>query len=194
MKKLLIAAICGVLSLGASAQIIRSTSSERIVTVKKETQKPVSESWNHSGWFFNTGIGVLAGDLDTDFAWEVGTGYRLHIASGISWEVFRFGFNTGVSNFADILDMRFTTGIRYDTPRIKVLGNRPIYANFVCGYGFVPELEEGGFVYEIGLGAKLSKHCSLGLIWQGNNATWEDDWYEYSADWGMFGAKIEYQF
>lgn len=193
MKKLLIAAICGVLSLSASAQTIKSVSTERTITVKQEA--PKVESWNHSGWFINTGIGVLAGDVDTDFAWEFGTGYRWHIASGISWEIFRLGFNTGVSNFTEIFDLRFTSGLRYDTPRFDFLKGKSLYANFVCGYGYVPEFEAGGFVYEIGVGAKLSRHCSLGLVWQGNAMNWEyyDGWYDYdvTSKWGMFGIKIE---
>lgn len=196
MKKFLIAAICGVLSLGASAQIIRSTSSERTVTVKQEA--PKVESWNHSGWFFDTGIGVLVGDVDTDFAWEFGMGYRWHISSGFSWEILRMGFNTGVSNFTDIFDLRFTTGLRYDTPRFDFLKGRSLYADFVCGYGLVPEFEEGGFVYEIGLGAKLTRNFSLGLVWQGNTMSWEYyDWgyyYDVSSKWGMFGVKVEYLF
>ena len=94
MKKIILVAICAIMSLGASAQIIRSTTSERTI-IKKETPKKV-ESWNHSGFFFDTGIGVVAGDLDPDFGWEFGMGYRWHIASGISWEIARLGYNTGV--------------------------------------------------------------------------------------------------
>ncbi len=163
------------------------------VPKKYVAPKPKTESWNHSGWFFETGVGVMTGDVDTDFGWELGTGYRWHIAGGFSWEVFRIGFNTGVSYFTELIDLRFTTGFRYDTPRLDFLKGRALYANFVLGYGYVPYYELGGFVYEIGVGAKLTRNISLGLNWQGNAMEWDFDWDE-SSKWGIFGVKLEYLF
>lgn len=202
MKKFLIACMIACTALSGSAQIIRSTTSERTIKVKPEAPKVLS--WNHSGCFVNTGIGLLAGDAPSDFAWELGWGYRWHIGSGVSWEVFRFGFNTGVSHFKDLFDLRITTGLRYDSPRIAGLGERSIYANFCFGYGGrVSPPDEicsyGGFVYEIGLGVKLTRKCSLGLIWQGNNDNFDVDlpmggYVSGDASWGMFGVKIEWQF
>jgi len=44
----------------------------------------------------------------------------------------------------------------------------------------------------------LNKHVSLGLVWEGNSAKWEDsyygDWYEFTSKWGMFGVKFGVQF
>lgn len=203
MKKILLACLIAGTSLCGSAQIIRSTSSER--TLKVKTEEPVVKSWNHSGLFLNTGIGVLTGDADTDFAWEFGWGYRWHITSGISWEVFRLGFDTGVSHFKDMFNLRFTTGVRYDTPRFDFLKGKSLYANFNLGYGIRPMADEseGGFVYEIGAGIKLNRKCSVGLFYQGNKDSYEYSYYiprygwEYEdvdLNWGMFGIKIEYQF
>ncbi len=187
MKKLLIAAICGVLSLGASAQIIRSTSSERIVTVK-ESPKPVNESWNHSGFFFNTGIGIMNDYWDETVAgWEFGLGYRWHISSGFSWEVIKLGFSTGLDYFEGI-SARFTTGFRYDTPRIEALGKRPIYASVGLGANVLADEGIGGLAYEIGAGMKITRGFSVGLFWQGATLT---DYYNTS---GMFGIKAEYLF
>lgn len=197
MKKIILVAICAIMSLGASAQIIKSETSERTI-VKVETPKKV-ESWNHSGFFFNTGIGVITGDCDTDFGWEFGMGYRWHIASGISWEILRLGFNTGVSNFEELINIRLTTGIRYDSPRLDFMKGKSLYATFVCGGGVNPEYESTGFVYEVGAGVKLTRNCSVGLFWHGNPTLeeWEYDDYGYDygdANYGMFGAKIEWLF
>lgn len=205
MKKLLIACMVACTALTSSAQIIRSTTSERTIAVKPDA--PVVKSWNHSGLFVNTGIGVLCGsDIDSDFAWEFGWGYRWHIASGVSWEVLRLGFNTGVSHFEDMFDLRITTGLRYDTPRFDFLNQRSLFVNFCFGYGgrVAADDSDGGFVYEIGAGIKLTRKCSLSLIWQGNTDSWEvyypgsrytSSHYEtYDTNWGMFGVKIEWQF
>ncbi len=200
MKKILLACLIAGTSLCGSAQIIRSTSSERTIAVKAE--EPAIKSWNHSGLFINTGIGVLTGDADTDFAWEFGWGYRWHITSGISWEIFRLGFNVGVSNFTDTWDLRFTTGVRYDTPRFDFLKGRSLYAHFNLGYGGRPLADEsdgGGFVWEIGAGIKLNRKCSVGLFYQADKDSYEYyvPYYGYddvNFNWGMFGVKIEYQF
>lgn len=199
MKKLLMACLVACTAFGTSAQIIRSTTSEQTLVTKQTV--PTEKSWNHSGLFINTGVGVLTGDADTDFAWELGWGYRWHVASGISWEVFRLGFNAGVSDFKETLNLRITTGLRYDTPRFDFLGNRSLFANFCLGYGGRPAAEytgSGGFAWELGVGFKFNRKCSVSLIYQANsdNDIDIDDYYgyEYDLSWGMVGFKFEYQF
>lgn len=201
MKKFMMACLIACTALGASAQIIRSTTSEHTLVAKPQ---PTEKSWNHSGLFVNTGIGVLTGDADTDFAWEVGWGYRWHIGAGISWEVFRLGFNTGVSHFKETINMRFTTGIRYDTPRFDFLRNRSLFANFCLGYGGRPGAENagrGGFAWELGAGLKFTRNCSVSLFYQGNSdkdiEIYIGNYYGYENfdfNWGMVGLKFEYQF
>lgn len=198
MKKIFIVCLLACIGLSGSAQIIKSTTSERTMTKKTVN----NDSWHHSGLFVNTGIGVLSGDVESDLGWEFGWGYRWHIASGFSWEVFRIGFNTGVSHFKDTFDLRFTTGFRYDTERFNFLGDRSMFANVCFGYGTLPLCEydgcdiEGGFQYEIGLGIKLNRRTSLSLFWQGDSnklSYWKWEGSD-SYSWGLFGAKIEYQF
>ncbi|GFI06904.1 hypothetical protein IMSAGC006_01652 [Muribaculaceae bacterium] len=75
---------------------------------------------------------------------------------------------------------------------------KALYANFDLGYDYATGVEGGGFAYEIGAGFVLNKHVSLGLVWEGNSAKWEDsyygDWYEFTSKWGMFGVKFGVQF
>lgn len=195
MKKFFLGCLIICTSFVSNAQKLETITSERTFTM----EAPKAPSWNHSGFFLNTGIGVLAGDdVDTDFGWEFGWGYRWHIASGVSWEVARLGFNVGVSNFKEMFDLRLTTGIRYDTPRFEALKGKSAYANFCFGYGFLMDSgEHGGFAYEIGAGIKLSRKCSVGLFWQGDAERFDGyDWYDdtWTANWGVFGVKIEWQF
>lgn len=196
MKKIIIATFMAFISLGMSAQIIRSTTNER--TVKIETP---TNDWNHSGFFVNAGPGFLTGDADSEFAVEAGWGYRWHISNGISWEVLRLGMDAAVSDFTETMNLRLTTGVRYDSPRIQALGNRSLYGGVFLGYGNRVASDysgDGGFAYEIGAGVKLTRRLSLGLFYQGNSD--KDCEFDYGGGgygdlkWGMFGVKIEYQF
>ena len=194
MKKFLFALVIACLAFGAQAQIIQSTSSKSTIRVVPEEKK--SEDWNHSSAFIETGIGVTAGDCVNDFGWTVGIGYRWHIAQGVYWDIIKMNFNTGASHFTDLLAIRFTSGVRYHSPRF--IAGKALYANFDLGYDYATGVEGGGFAYEIGAGFVLNKHVSLGLVWEGNSAKWEDsyygDWYEFTSKWGMFGVKFGVQF
>lgn len=206
MKKIILAVICVIVSLSAVADdrngIQRSYSEESFFI---PTPKP-ERSWHHSGLFFNAGVGVLAGGeyCDPGLGYEIGWGYRWHIGAGVSWEVFRLGANMDLLNFVNTCNFRLTTGVRYDTPRFDFMKKMSMYANFVCGAGYVPEQEQGGFVYEIGAGVKLMRRFSVGLVWQNNpkikyyytDYDFDNEWRELDVplNWGMFGVKIEYQF
>lgn len=195
MKRIILATLAVFATLCGSAQIIRSTTSEQTL-VRQEVKE---KSWNHSGLLVETGIGLLSGDADSDFAWEFGWGYRWHISSGFSWEVFKLGFNVAPASFKETWDLGVTTGLRYDSPRIASLGDRSVFGNFSFGYGgtVLQDSSEGGFKYEVGVGVKMTRNLSLSLFYQGNNDSYDySDYGDYSwdASWGMFGLKIEWQF
>lgn len=201
MKKLFFLLIVSIIAFNAPAQIIRSTTSE-VKKVHIEKPKP-EKSWNHSGLFIDAGIGVLTGDF-SDFGIRVDWGYRWHIAGGFSWEVFRLEYCAGVSDFKTTSEINATTGFRYDSMRIPALANKSLYASINLGYGGLLSGEEdyyditsGGFTYDIGIGIKLNRKTSVGLFYQGlkNKAeTWSSPYWEFDINWGMVGAKIEYQF
>lgn len=206
MKKIIVLALVAVASITASAQMVRSTTEEKWFT-PTEQPKPVVKSWNHSGCFVNTGIGGSFNSHDFDhlsgFGWELGWGYRWHIGYGVSWEVFKLGINVVNFDFSDALTASITTGIRYDSPRIAALGNRSIYGNFNIGYGILSDEDsDGGCAYEVGVGFKLTRKLSLGLVYQSYNCDYRIEKYGYGWSWhrdvtlnhGMFGVKVEWQF
>lgn len=199
MKRIILATLAVFATLCGSAQIIRSTTSEQTL-VRQEVKE---KSWNHSGLLVETGIGLLSGDADSDFAWEFGWGYCWHISSGFSWEVFKATFNVAPASFKETWDLGVTTGLRYDSPRIASLGDRSVFGNFSFGYGgtFLNELDDAdvcaGLKYEVGVGVKMTRNLSLSLFYQGDNVSYEfynHNDYTVDASWGMFGLKIEWQF
>lgn len=189
MKKFFLIAIMGLLTMSASAQIIRSTTSEVSLAAK---EKP--SDWNHSGMIYDVALGFMSGDVeDAGLGLGLGLGYRWHIANGVSWEVLRLDANTGTSHFTELLYVRATTGIRYDSNRIQALGGRSLFANFNAGYGLMTDYTDfKGFAYEIGAGIKLTRNTSISIIYQSNGVKYSD--WDYSANWGLVGLKAEYQF
>lgn len=152
---------------------------------------------NHSGFFLNPTIGVMTGDVDTDFGIDITVGYRWHIASGFSWDILKIGANTGVSNFSDLMTLRFLSGIRYNSP--EIIGDKSLYADFSLGYCLLTDdTDLNGFAYEVGAGINLTKSISVGIVWEGNNPkySWEDAYYKYTEkfSYGTFGVRLGLNF
>lgn len=198
-----------------------ATSAKPAKPAKKDVLKVKVPSWNHSGITAKVGIGgftVSEDGFDGKAAYDIDLGYRWHIWKGISWQIFKVGFN---SSFEDRHNMtlRFTSGVRYDTPRFGWMKNRSFFVNCDLGYGFCPKVwkpsdnwdvdANGGFTYEIGAGVKLSRKLSVGVFYQHMNDTrdetysyynsynhhwYYDHYYDRHVKWGVFGAKLEYQF
>ncbi len=182
MKKLLtvIAALCCIL--GASAQ-----------RAGEATIWNDNSEYNHSGFFINPTLGVITGDVDTDFGIDLTLGYRWNFAGGLSWDILKVGANTGVSNFSDLMTLRFLSGIRYNSP--EVIGDKSLYADFSLGYCLLTEdTDFSGFAYEVGAGVNLSPSVSLGIVWEGNNPRYEDDFYIYKFSYGTFGLRLGLSF
>lgn len=151
---------------------------------------------NHSGMFVNPAIGLQTGDCDDDFAVSLQLGYRWHIASGFNWNIFEAGANTGVSNFTDMLDLRFLSGFRYNSP--EIVAGRSLYVDVAFGYNYLTKIKEGGFAYEVGAGVNLNRLVSLGLVWEGSTASYSVGYGRYSADvdakWGTVGIRLGLNF
>ncbi|MDE7472492.1 MAG: hypothetical protein K2M68_02790 [Muribaculaceae bacterium] len=151
---------------------------------------------NHSGFFLNPAIGLVTGDCEDDFGVSLQLGYRWHIASGFNWDIVKVGANTGVSNFTEMLDLRFLSGFRYNSH--EILAGHSMYADVAFGYNFLTDVSEGGFAYEVGVGVNLTRTLSLGLVWEGSNVSY-DDWFygrytEVSAKWGTLGVRLGINF
>ena len=196
MKKIILFAIFAIMSLGASAQIIKSEAGERtIVQVETPETPKVVEPWNHSGLIWNIlGAGVVLGDVDVDFGLEFGLGYRWHITHGVSWEVIRMNYNTAVSDWKDMQCLSFTSGFRYDSPRLSFLKDYSLYGSYVMGVGVCDTgYKDMEYVWEIGAGVKVNPYTSLGLYWKKNPRVYGYD-YDCIDNYGMLSFRIECQF
>ncbi len=152
---------------------------------------------NHSGFFLNPTIGVMTGDVDTDFGIDLTVGYRLNLVDGLSWDILKVGANTGVSNFSDLMTLRFLSGFRYNSP--EIVADKSLYADFSLGYCLMTEdTDLHGFAYEVGAGVNLTSNLSLGIVWEGNNPrySYEDGRYEYTFKYsfGTIGLRLGLNF
>lgn len=148
---------------------------------------------NHSGFVTDITAGVLTGDMDTDFALGVKLGYRWHIYNGLNWDIVSVGASTGVSNFAEAMNLRFLTGFRYNTP-VDLIG-KSLYVNFGLGYCLsTDDTDWGGFAYEVGAGVNLNRLISLGIVWEGSNWSASYDGWDFSAKFGIIGVKLGLNF
>lgn len=144
---------------------------------------------NHSGVFVNPAIGLQCGDVEDDFGIAVNLGYRWHIGSGFNWDVISFGVNTGVSNFTEMLDMRFLSGFRYNTP--EILAGKSLYLNCAFGYHFLTDNTDiSGFAWEVGGGVNITRKISLGIVYEASK--YSDDYW--SAKWGIVGLRLGLNF
>lgn len=142
---------------------------------------------NHSGIFVNPSLGVVLGNADTDFGVDLTLGYRWHIGNGFNWDVAKIGAFTGVSDFSDLMSIRILSGFRYNSA--PILGDKSMYVDFSVGYSFrTTETSIGGFAYEIGVGANLSRTISLGLVWEDNRHSAD----VYIPYWGEGTLKYHY--
>lgn len=157
-----------------------------------------NDDWNHSSMFVETHLGAVVGDVSsTGFGWGVGLGFRLHLIDGLCWDVVKVGMNTDVLNFVDMLDVRFLSGLRYNSPRF--IADKSLYLNFALGYHLFTECTTySGFAYEVGGGINLSRNLSMGITWEASHTTAEEyffgDYYDVKLNWGTVGLKLAYQF
>lgn len=157
---------------------------------------------SRSGVFAEIGVGVTAGDINTDLGLSVGLGYRYHFGNGFCWDILKATYQapTVTTAFGEGSTMRFISAFRYNSA--PILAGRPIYGTFGAGYQLnVYDTDYWkGFAYEIGVGVNLSRNVSLGLAWEGNVANYEYydsyyyDYYSGRANFGIFALKMGVQF
>lgn len=183
MKKIIIASLLSLFAIPTFAQ----RASDADVSYMGD------ENWNHSGAFTELVLGGQVGDVDADFGVGLNFGYRLHIWNGISWDVAKIGVNTGVSHFTDVLDLRFLSGFRYNTPNF--VAGKSLYLNCAFGYHFLTDNTDlDGFAYEVGAGVNLNPNFSMGITWDASQSDVEGYYSDYSWNWGIIGLKLAYQF
>lgn len=124
----------------------------------------------HSGFFVNPVLGAYVGDIDdTGFGFGADLGYRLHLTSGLHWNILTAGWNSGLINGGEDIEylsnVRILTGARYNTPRI--LAGKSMYVNFDLGCSINTYSSDAAFAYNLGVGVNLSRLISLGVAWDG---------------------------
>lgn len=145
-----------------------------------------------NGIFADISAGVGAGDYGTQFGAGLKIGYRYHIYNGFSWDILSIGTNSGTQWLFEDYPLRLMTGVHYELP--KDIIKKSMYANFALGYSMLWSEDVGGLAYEIGVGFNLSKLISLGLVWEGTSWTREYNHNKYRSNFGIFGARLGFNF
>ena len=145
-----------------------------------------------AGHELKTPLTITGDPVDSEFAVNLGLGYRWHAWNGICWDILKLNANTGVSHFTEMLYARLTTGVRYQSPRF--IAGKALYANFNLGYGLLtdPGFDTGAFCYELGAGFLLTRNISLGIQFQGNGV--HDDYWDENCTYGMLGLNFGIMF
>lgn len=190
MKRLILALAVALSAFGAMAQD----------KADNDLDPGKDPSWNKSGFFFNANAGVSSRQYyGQGFGLAFGVGYRWYFGGGFSWEVARVNYAISTTRARESSSFQFTTGLRFDTPRLKFLGYRPIYISESVGYNlYTHNSHNNGVTNEGVLGVKITPNLSLGLFYMTNPG--EPDqivslpWggrATIDASWGIFGVKVD---
>lgn len=150
MKKLFLTIVCALVCIGASAQLLTSTS----VAVKK--QKSATSVW------FDFGPGFYTGDVaDTSLGIDLGLRVNHAFTDAISWDIIKIKAQSDVNNISEMLALQALTGVRYTSP--VLFGNSSLYGAVGLGYSYFVDTEDGGFDWDVSVGINLSPRFSVGI-------------------------------
>lgn len=171
MKKTIFIALLAMFTLASQAQIVSSRSSR--ITTQKAGHTP--------SIFVDFGAGAFTGDIeDAGVALDLGLRWNHMFTENIGWDILKVSAQTSTKEFTEALNVQGKTGIRAVTP--VLFGNSTLYANFAGGYGYYTDIEEGGFVWEVGAGINITPRFAVGINY--NSANYSFDWkdhYDYGG-------------
>lgn len=154
MKKFLFLAICAMVSMTVSAQLVTSSR----VSVE---EKP-SNIW------LDFGVGAYTGDVsDTGLGVDLGLRWNKMFTESIGWDIFKIKAQTDISNFTELLALQATTGARYVSP--VLFGNSSAFGAVGLGYGYFTDIEDGGFVWEVSAGINVSPRFLVGVSYNSSS-------------------------
>ena len=183
MKKFLLLVLVAFVSSTMSAQLVTSTTVTR--TKKQSSGK--------SGMFMEVGVGTLGGDIENDgISLDLGFGYRKGFSEYLAWDILKIKAVAEISNLDKSLTPQIMTGIRGTSP--VLFGNVTGYASFSAGYGHNIDMESGGLAYEAQIGLNLTSKLSLGLVYDNQSLSFEDDWEEYDLNFSFTGVRLGLRF
>lgn len=176
MKKLLLLVFVAFISTAMSAQLVTST------TVSK-TKKQVS----NSGMFLEVGIGTFGADWENDgVALDFGLGYRKGFNEYVAWDVFKVKAMAEIANFGESITPQIMTGIRGTSP--VLFGNITAFGSFSAGYGYMIDIEDGGFAYEIQAGLNITPKFYVAFVYDNQKVS------DFDANVGFTGARLGIRF
>lgn len=178
MKKYLLLVLITFVTCSMSAQLVTST------TVSK-TKKQVS----NSGMFFEVGIGALGSDYDGDgVSLDLGLGYRKGFNQYVAWDILKLKALAEVSNLGETITPQLMTGIRGTSP--VLFANITAFGSFSGGYGYVIDVEEGGFAYEIQAGLNITPKFYAAFVYDNQGLSIEG----YDLNLSFTGLRLGVRF
>ncbi len=187
MKKILLFVILAISVNVAQGQIVKSQMNQF------ETLNGEYSEYHPPVWL-DFGIGTITGDPeDTGIGLDLGLRWTYMFTENIGWDIVKISAQTDTKSFVEALNVQGKTGIRGVSP--VLFGNSSLYANFGCGYGYYTDIEEGGFVWEIGAGVNVTPRFSIGLNY--NSADYSVELYhsdKQDVSAGLFSLRLSYGF
>lgn len=170
MRKFFLVAILAAFTVASQAQIVSSRSSR---ITKKEAV--------NSHWFLDLGAGAYGDGVDgSSVNIDLGIRWSHMFTPNIGWDILKANVQTDASNFTEALNIQGKSGIRGVSP--VVFGNSTLYANAGFGYGYFTDMEAGGFVWEIGAGINFNPRLSLGIVYNSNKFSKDEEYYGYGYE------------
>ncbi len=184
MKKFFIFVFMTMFTLASQAQIVSSQSSR--ITREKGVYNPAI--------WVDFGLGTYTGDPeDTGLGLDLGFRWNHMFTENIGWDILKISAQTDTKSFGESLNVQAKTGIRGVSP--VLFGNSSLYANFAGGYGYYTDIEEGGFVWEIGAGVNVTSRFSVGINYNSANYSIEVPRYgDQDVKVGLLSLRLSYGF
>lgn len=179
MKKFFLLAVCAMMSVIASAQLI--------------TSSRVSVEDKPSNMWLDFGVGTYTGDVeDAGLGLDLGLRWTKMFGSSIGWDIFKINAQTGTSHFTEMLDLQLKTGARYVSP--VLFGNSTVFGAVGLGYGYFIDIEEGGFVWEISAGVNLTPRFLVGISYNSHSYSYYSGYDDESLTAGYLSLRLGYNF
>ena len=159
MKKFFLLAVFTLMCMGSYAQLVTSNR----VTVEK---KKASALW------LDFGIGAFSGDVaDTGLGVDLGLRWNKSFTENIGWDIIKVKAQSDTKNFSELMTVQAMTGVRGTTP--VLFGNSTVFGAAGLGYGYMTDVEEGGFCWEVSAGVNLTPRFLVGVAYNSQGVSVE---------------------
>ena len=91
-----------------------------------------------------------------------------------------------IANFGESITPQIMTGIRGTSP--VLFGNITAFGSFSAGYGYMIDIEDGGFAYEIQAGLNITPKFYVAFVYDNQKVS------DFDANVGFTGARLGIRF